>query len=438
MGSVASSLRSVGRRAKRSRSQRVARLTQRGWAMLIIGAVVIPLSYWLGRREMLYLGSFLILMPVLALAFVRLRRSRLAVTRTFTPSIVSAGHPAVADVQITNLSKGSTIQAHWRDSWPWYPYSSVPSALPIVRGAPKFFTRRASVTLRYALQPNVRGVYGIGPILVDFTDPFGLADGAFVAGATTDLTVTPDVVPLADNVVSITAEDGTTRMLQRRATGGEDDLMTREYRRGDALRRVHWRASAHHGELMVRQEEQRSHAEARLMIDTCRTNYRDVKPVGFGSGTQSESFEWAVEMLASLALHLQSSGFLVQVIETGEQQIGSLERPAEFLESLAALSLLEKTTGDLSLVRGLQRPDRPQGSLFVILSDTDPLTLDRLLTQRRSFKLAVVFLVMPRHRELALTLRAAGWIVVICHPGQRIEDAWIAVGAEQESTHARA
>ena len=110
---------------------------------------------------------------------------------------------------------------------------------------------------------------------------------------------------------------------------------------------------------MVRQEEQRSHAEARLMIDTCRSNYHDAHPLGVGEGPESESFEWAIGLIASLGLHLQRSGFLVHVIESGEAQIGSLERPDEFLESLASVELLDQATGDLSLIRGLQRPDRP-------------------------------------------------------------------------------
>src|SRR5690606_41086826 len=48
------------------------------------------------------------------------------------------------------------------------------------------------------------------------------------------------------------------------AAGDSDDVLTREYRRGDAMRRVHWRATARAGDLRVRQEEH--HAEVSSLV----------------------------------------------------------------------------------------------------------------------------------------------------------------------------
>ena len=52
------------------------------------------------------------------------------------------------------------------------------------------------------------------------------------------------------------------------AVHGEDDVSTREYRHGDDLRKVHWRATARTGELMVRLEERPWRAQATLLLDT--------------------------------------------------------------------------------------------------------------------------------------------------------------------------
>ena len=51
------------------------------------------------------------------------------------------------------------------------------------------------------------------------------------------------------------------------ATGSAEDVTVREYRRGDDLRRVHWRSSARTGELMVRREEQPWQSRATLFLD---------------------------------------------------------------------------------------------------------------------------------------------------------------------------
>ncbi len=419
--------------ASRTRARRrVTRLTRRGWVLLVTGIVAILSSYWLGRRELLYLGSFLTLLPLVAFGFVRLRRMRLSVQRSFSPTVVSAGHPAIVEVRVGNLSSSRSAEANWRDSWPWHPYATEPARLPALQPTgPRFADRGSSAQFRYSVTPPTRGVYAVGPMLVDFGDPFGLAEGALVAGRREALTVTPAIATLAEGVVSITADEGQTRMMQRRALGGEDDLTTREYRRGDPLRRVHWRASAHTGQLMVRQEEQRSHAEARILLDTRLSNYRDVAPPDGSEAVLSESFEWAVRFTASLAAHLARQGFLVQVIETAPAQLASLEHPDQFLESLASVVLSAEAPQELSLLRGVQRPDRSQGSVFAIVADVDPATVDRLAAQHHSFDHAVAFLVAPRQLALARTLTAAGWLCVTVQVDDSMESAWLALGAMQ-------
>lgn len=421
--------------AGRVPARRAVRLTRRGWVLLVSGGLAIPSSYWLGRGELLYLGCFLVLLPLLALAFVRFRRIRLSVQRSFSPAVVSAGHPTVADIRVSNLSSSGTAGANWRDPWPWPPYATEPAALPaLMPRGPRFARRGSSVLFRYEVTPPHRGIFAIGPMLVDFTDPFGLADGALVAGTSATLTVTPALVPLADGGVSMSTDEGQTRVLKRRTLGGEDDLMTREYRSGDALRRVHWRASAHADKLMVRQEEQHSHAEARILLDTRLANYRDITPNLDGEGPQSEAFEWAVAFTASLGVHLARSGFLVQVIETAPAQLASLEHPDEFLESLASVTLSEAPLEELSLLRGVQRPDQSQGLVFAIVSDADAATVERLGAQRQSFDLAVAFLVAPRQLSLARALTDAGWSCVTVQVDDPIDRAWLALGTVQDES----
>ena len=88
--------------------------------------------------------------------------------------------------------------------------------------------------------------------------------------------------------------------------GSAEDVTVREYRRGDDLRRVHWRSSARTGELMVRREEQPWQSRATLFLDNRTHAHR-------GHGAAS-SLEYAVSAAASVALHLAQRGFMVRLV----------------------------------------------------------------------------------------------------------------------------
>lgn len=398
-------------------------LTRRGYWMLIVALLAVPGAYLMGRRELLYLGCLLASLPLLSLAFVRLRPVRLSVSRRFSSPVVSAGRPTTVLVEVGNRSRSATSESRWRDVWPWFPGGTRQEVLePLAPGGPGGTARAATARLRYQLTPPRRGIVRIGPLSVEVVDPFGLAVREVDVGEPQPLVVVPALVPLSDRGNLVAAEEGSARTLQRQAVSGLDDLMAREYRTGDALRRIHWRASAHHGDLMVRQEEQRSHAEARLVIDTLRSGYRDVYPAG-EAGTESDAFEWAVRFVASAGLHLRNRGFLVSVVETGLSQVAPVERPREFLESLASLRLLESDAA-----RGGLSFSAPAGgslgSVFAVLADADSEVVERLAAGRSGFESAVAFLVTPRHAALAEPLLAAGWHCVPVRPRESVETVW--------------
>ncbi len=407
--------------------------TRRGRILLVAGLLSVVIAYPISRGELLYLGSLLAGMPLLALLFVRFRRHRMGVARRFSPAVAEAGSPVAVTVEVRNLGASRTGEAGWRDGWPWAPYGTPAARLrPLARS--RAAREAASVAIvDYVLEPPRRGVFEIGPLVVDFGDPFQLARGEVVVGARQKLVVTPRVAVLPLTGQTIAADEGSARALQRRNTGGEDELMTREYRYGDPLRRVHWRASAHHGELMVRQEEQRSHAQARLLLDTRRSAYRDaVRPTDHEP--ESDSFEWAVSFTASLALHLQRMGFTVEVIETGTRQLSSPEHPEAFLEALAAVSLVDEPTrrGILSL---LPDPGRALGSVFAIVADAEPHTVDRLIAQRHQFDVAVAFVVNPRNELVLGPLHDAGWTCVAVRPTDDLAAVWLAAAELREVQH---
>ena len=99
----------------------------------------------------------------------------------------------------------------------------------------------------YAVVPRRRGAHTIGPATVVVTDVLGLVQRSFVVDIRDTLVAYPRIGTLPTAVqaelrASYLSHDTTQR-------DEFDDL--REYVRGDALRDVHWKSSARHGELMV-------------------------------------------------------------------------------------------------------------------------------------------------------------------------------------------
>jgi uncharacterized protein (DUF58 family) len=390
---------------------RSIRLTPRGIIFLIAGGVFAIVAYVAGNSLLLLVGCLLLGLSVIAILLARFRSMRLAMVRSFSPAPVSATTPTTVSLDTANLARISSAPLYWNDTLPWRPLATDPVHLRPLSGQGS--DPRSRTRLSYTLTPPRRGVFRIGPLAVAYSDPFGLAVGFMTVGGKDELIVTPHVTELPQSGVWLEAPDGAARLVQASGVGNSDDLMTREYRRGDALRRVHWRASARHGELMVRQEEQRAYPEATIVIDTREGGYSDhhgYASLVSGSSVFSRDFEWAVTMLASLGIHLHREGFVVHVTETSERQVIELAddesrvgRENDFLLSLASIHLTRET--------GKPAPAPADGPVFAILSEPDEHTLEWLLGLRRPFEIGVVFLI-GADAGTAGELNRGGWRVI--------------------------
>lgn len=403
-------------------------LTSRGWAFLAVAGSLVVLAYALRRPELLFVGCFVAAVPLLSLLLIGMQRPKLDVRRSFAPLLLTSGRPTSVRLQVSNLAPRPFPVAGWTDAVGWLPKHPASGQLgPLRSGLFRHREPLSATRVGYDLTPPRRGRFEVGPFTVTMTDPFGLACGTQRAGHAQTVTVVPQVQPLPESGLTIAEAEGSARLVQHRAVGSDHDVTTRAYRTGDALRRVHWRASAHHGDLMVRQEEQRSHSEASVLLDTRRGGYRDVEPGHPLTAAESERFEWAVEFTASLVVHLQHSGFLVHMHETAEQQLSAVENTTQFLESLATVELSAAALPmDVALANSSESGRIP-GSMFAVVSDADAELVDLLAARRSSYELAVAFLVMPDDDSIAATLSNAGWTCVSAHTADSAEDAWLAV-----------
>ena len=179
---------------------------------------------------------------------------------------------------------------------------------------------------------------------VRLSDPFGLVVLDRTFQSTSTLVVTPRVVELPPVALSGAWTGAGDNRPRAFASGSAEDVTVREYRRGDDLRRVHWRSSAHAGELMVRREEQPWQSRATLFLDNRTFAHR-----GLGAAS---SLEHAVSLAASVAVHLVQRGFMVRLVTAGAEgrHVGRQDswhehgaRTAESAPILESLAVLHAT-----------------------------------------------------------------------------------------------
>ncbi|WP_227077764.1 DUF58 domain-containing protein [Clavibacter nebraskensis] len=419
--------------------------TLRGIALLAAGVAAFAGAFIAGRREFVFIGVALLALPLLAAVWLVIARVRLHVERTFTSEVVESGTATTVTVSVANAGSMPTPRSWVLDLVPGSDGAMPPAELPSLRGLARGSRRStARPVLRYDLTPERRGVHEVGPLAVEEHDPFRLMGLRHVAGGTSRLVVTPRLADLEAEPGGQVSSEGESERVQRRADGGEDDLGTREYRAGDPLRRVHWRATARHGELMVRQEEQRSSPRSLVLLDTRAAGY----PPHDDDGDGDRAFERAVAFAASVAVHLQRGGYAVHLIETAagsDRQAPVAARPGDAAaEGDLLLHLAEVRPAAVDADRdGVQealsdlRRSRRAVPIHAVLGHLDEHEARRLAGFGAACRPAVAFLAHPGRvdgrddREALRILREAGWRTVVLGDGTRPADAWRAARAEE-------
>ncbi|CAH0297656.1 MULTISPECIES: DUF58 domain-containing protein [unclassified Arthrobacter] len=296
----------------------------RGWGLLGAGALSLLAAQIMGRRDLLALAVLLLVLPVLALAGTRVLKPRFQVYREFSPSPVETSARTTVRLAVARTGAGTG-------------HAIMEEHLPARFGeSPVFrFPARAAAggTSRYEyhLRSARRGQFLIGPVTAEFSDPFGLSFHRHAIDDGDLLTVTPAAVELPETgLAGARGHDGVTPT-RARANPSDDDVMTREYRHGDPLRRVHWAATARHGSLMVRQEESVTTPEATIILEQRLSafphgvfGHSAHSPGGHsGSGEGDghdlltcDAFEWAVTAAMSIGAHLAERNYSLRFLDS--------------------------------------------------------------------------------------------------------------------------
>ena len=281
-------------------------LTRRGWSLLGGALGLVVGSYLLGTVEMLVLGLTAVLFLVgIALWLATARVPQVAVERRVRPDRLHVGSDGRIDITVANSGTRATPVLHATD---WFDEGRRAARFLVPPLAPGATARAA-----YRIPTRRRGRYVVGPLAIGAADPFGLARRILPGAGEAELLIRPRVHDIVAPVVagSRLAADGEAHNARAIASDlGDDFLMLREYVTGDDLRRVHWRATARTGELMIRHDEARWRSRAIVIFDT-RARAHD-----------AESFEVAVEATASIVARLVRLRRRVEVFTTRNELLG--------------------------------------------------------------------------------------------------------------------
>lgn len=249
-----------------------------------------------------------------------------------------------------------------------------------------------SITVSYSVRGRTRGVWEIGPLHLHTTDPFGLLNRTQAVGEPNPITIVPALVALPRLIRALGAGGGILHTAASRVGPGVDNLAPRRYLPGDPMRRIHWRATAHRGDLMVRQEEEEASPDAVIVLDVNPSRWP-----GHERGPLAQ-FELAVSICASAAIQLEEDGYSVDVVDVAGNVLGLLRgNEGEQQELLVALASVRVSgvdatfrteaspvgpfvfiTGRIADESGQVPKHPPTGMPIVIAADPQPGALEAL------------------------------------------------------------
>ena len=407
----------------------LAALTVRGRAFLAAGITTVVAAIVVGHSSVVRIGVLVAVLPLLTAWWVGRSRYRLSLVRTVSPQLVVAGQSATVELTVSNESRTPTGVLLLEERLP-YVLGTRPRF--VLEGLGHGWRRHAT----YQVRSELRGQFEIGPMSVRVTDPFGFVELGRTFHATTRLTVTPRTTPLPSIPLGGAWTGSGDNRPRAFATGSAEDVTVREYRRGDDLRRVHWRSSARVGELMVRREEQPWQSRATVFLDNRGIAHR-------GQGAAS-SLEGAVSAAASIAIHLAHHGYTVRLVtasgDSRETEWHSHSAEASTIPLLEALAVVQLDHSPAPDTQWLAEPGHGGLTIGVFGGLGDPdLPFLRRLQHHASSSLAIALDVdawaphLPVQPGPAATahLTSTGWRSISLGPRDRLDTAWQELGLMQ-------
>jgi uncharacterized protein (DUF58 family) len=337
-------------------------LVERSIGLTISGLLLIALVVvgWLvahiyGGRALYLLAYAGVIMVALAVYLAR-RRRPVTATRSDLARRARVGQLLDVELQLQSKSRVTTFRIEEQ----MHPALGPAVVVPIPALSPS-----QPISHSYSIRPKLRGVYKLGPLTAEFSDPMGLAKRRQQLLDAVEIIVHPNVEKVLDRPLTRAFEDPPLRPPKSRPwPQGFDFYGMRDYVRGDDLRRVVWRAFARTDRLLVREFEQGISDRVAIVVDTDENWH--------SPGDPSDTFETAVSAVASVGAQHIKGGFSIR-LEAGYGQLGGIFRGPRsrlpFLDELARVHLAGAPLADA--MERLVKSRRRDAHVVVVTSHFD-------------------------------------------------------------------
>jgi uncharacterized protein (DUF58 family) len=208
------------------------------------------------------------------------------VSRTVSPRL-TPGRPEPVTVRVENLS-GAQLRGEVRDV---PPDSDTAEA---ERHHQRFDCPvRAAAVLSWTLTPKVRGPVPLTAVYLRMEGPLGLCARQFAVPLPDTLKAWPDAGEAARDALALAAAARSGGRTLRRVGEGREFESLREYRPGDDVRTVDWKASARRGRTIVREHRPERNQRVLLLLDCGRHMAGEVEG--------RRKLDWALDAALRLA-----------------------------------------------------------------------------------------------------------------------------------------
>lgn len=166
-------------------------------------------------------------------------------------------------------------------------------------------------TISYRVRPHERGNADFGPSHLRIDSRFGLWVTSHRIGETTSVKIFPDFSQLLGHTLHATDRRApTTGSIRRRRRGeGTDFRQLREYRQGDSMRAIDWKASARMQKPITREYQEERDQQVVFLLDTGRRM--------LSQDDSGNHFDHALNAVLTLGFLAQKQGDAIGLLSFG-------------------------------------------------------------------------------------------------------------------------